>query len=164
MTLRPSIFAVRRPRVSFAGLLTAGLLLATNLHAELTNAPVAPLVLPSIPNADLGFSFFRVFGALILVLGIFLGGVWLYRNSQRFLARRGNAPKLNVMEVRPLGGRQALYVIGYERERYLLAATPTGINLITHLPPGEETAGTPGETPAAPVAFGDVLSQMLRRK
>ena len=52
-------------------------------------------------------------GALALVW-LFLGGVWLFRNWQRLVIQRGRAPKLNVLEIRSLGGRQALYVVGYE--------------------------------------------------
>jgi flagellar biogenesis protein FliO len=39
----------------------------------------------------------RVTGALALVIGIFLAGVWLFRNWQRLAVRRGRAPKLNVL-------------------------------------------------------------------
>ncbi len=97
---------------------------------------------PPITPPDLWASLLRVSGALVLVLGIFFGGVWVFRNWQRVAVRRGPGRKLEVKEVRPLGGRQAIYVVGYERERFLLASSPAGVSLLAHLPraTGEETA------------------------
>ena len=115
------------------------------------------------PMPDVGLSFLRVIGALIFVLAIFLGGVWLFRNWQRLAVKRGQAPKLNVLEVRSLGGRQALYVVGYERERFLLSSSPNGVALVTHLPASEETAAT-AQSPAPTAVFSQVLAQMLRGK
>lgn len=126
--------------------------------ADGTNAVPALTPLP-----DAGLSLLRVLGALLFVLAVFLGGVWLFRNWQRLAVKRGSAPKLNVLEVRSLGGRQALYVVGYERERFLLSSSPTGVSLVTHLPSAEETAAT-APTPAPTVAFSQVLTQMLRGK
>jgi flagellar biogenesis protein FliO len=102
-----------------------------------------------------------VFGALALVLGLFLGGVWLFRNWQRLTTRTGQAPRLNLLEVRPLGGRHALYVIGYEQERMLLASSPTGVTFLSHLPPGVPAAETPS---AAPASFTTALTQALKGK
>ena len=135
--------------------------IARTASAQTTNSP-APLTLPPLPDAAL--SILRVFGALALVLGIFFGGVWLFRNWQRLTIQRGGAPKLNVIETRPLGGKHALYVIGYEQERFLLSASPTGVNLLTHLPTEtkdatDETAATP-----APPSFTEALTKVLKRK
>jgi flagellar biogenesis protein FliO len=132
----------------------------TNLFA--TNSP-APLTLPPLPDA--GPSIIRVIGALALVLGIFFGGVWLFRNWQRLTIQRGRAPKLNVIETRPLGGKHALYVIGYEHERFLLAASPTGVNLLTHLPVATEAdASTDATAPTAPPSFAQALTKVLKGK
>lgn len=145
---------------SLASLLALGLLPA---WADGTNA--VPALTPLPPS---GLPFLRVMGALMLVIGIFLGGVWLFRNWQRLALRSGTAPKLNVLEVRSLGGRQALYVIGYDRERFLVSATPTGINLLTHLPTAEAATESTAANSAAPMppalAFGQVLAQMLKGK
>src|SRR5262249_48104904 len=73
--------------------------------------------------ADAGPSLLRVMGALALVLGVFLGGVWLFRNGRNLRFGRGRANRLNVLEVRSLGGRHALYVVGYDQERFLLGST-----------------------------------------
>ncbi len=129
--------------------------------AETTNAVAAiPLVAPSLP--EVGPSVLRVLGALALVIGIFLGGVWLFRNWQRLALQRGHQPKLNIIETRPLGGRQALYVVGYEQGRFLIASTPSGISLLTHLPDaGVDEA--PFEEKKSPV-FAQALTQMLKGK
>jgi flagellar biogenesis protein FliO len=126
---------------------------------EATNAAAAPLATPSLP--DVGPSVLRVFGALALVIGIFLGGVWLFRNWQRLATQRGRAPKLNVIETRSLGGRQALYVVGYEQERFLISSSPAGVNLLSHLPGAEEE--TAAKTSSAP-SFAQALTQMLKGK
>src|SRR5215472_3614621 len=102
----------------------------TNICSAEAAPAVSPLLSsPTLP--DTAPSIIRVLGALALVIGLFLGGVWAFRNWQRLAVRRGNAPRLNVLEVRSLGGRQAIYVVGYEEQRFLLASTPTGINLLT---------------------------------
>ena len=110
---------------------------------------------------DAGASVVRVFGALILVVGIFLGGVWLFKNWQRFTVQKGAGPRLNVLEVRMLGQRQSLYVVGYQQQRMLLAASPAGITLVSHLPASEEA-----EAPAPPakVSFAQAFQQVLTRK
>ena len=127
--------------------------------------PAAASTPPPLP--DMGPSLLRVFGALALVLAIFLGGVWLYRNWQRLVIRRGRAPRLNVLEVRSLGGRHALYVVGYQDERFLLAASPAGVNLVSHLQPGETEQSTevPAAKSAAPqLSFAESLAHVLRGK
>jgi len=66
-----------------------------------TNSP-APLA-PALPDA--GVSLLRITGALALVLGIFLGGAWLFKNWQRLAVPRSRQPKLNILETRSLGAR-----------------------------------------------------------
>ncbi len=109
---------------------------------------------------EVGASVLRVLGGLVFVLALFLGGVWALRNWQRVVVQRGQAPKLNVLEVKSLGNRNALYVIGYEQQRLLLSSSPTGVTLVSHLPNAE-----PGEvaTPVAP-SFAEALQQVLTRK
>lgn len=110
----------------------------------------------------MGLSLLRVTGALALVIGIFLAGVWLLRNWQRLAVRRGRAPKLNVLEIRSLGGRQSIYVVGYEQERFLLASSPAGVNFLTHLPAaGNEPEGAESK-PVVP--FSTALAQVLKGK
>ena len=88
---------------------------------------------------DAGASVFRVMGALILVIAVFLGGVWLFRNWQRLATKKSGGAKLNLLEVKSLGQRQSLYVVGYQQQRMLLASSPAGITLVSHLPAAEES-------------------------
>ena len=166
----PSSRRVRVPGFSlffFQGLWTgartiffvAFLFAAGNLFAESTNAPIAA---PPFPEA--GVSLLRVTGALALVLGLFLGGAWFFKNWQRLALQRGLQPKLNILETRSLGARQAVFVVGYEKQRFLVATSPAGVNLLSHLPEADvnETAST--EKPAAPMPFGQALANVLKRK
>jgi flagellar biogenesis protein FliO len=131
--------------------------------AQSTNSVAATSFNPALPTPDIGASLFRVMGALALVLGIFLAGVWLFRNWQRLAVQRGRAPKLNVLEIRSLGGRQSIYVVGYEQERFLLASSPSGVNFLTHLPgAGNEETGASEAKPQMP--FAQALAQVLKGK
>lgn len=132
--------------------------------AEPTNSPAPPLTLPQLPDA--GPSVLRVMGALALVLGLFLGGAWLYKNWQRLTIQRGHSPKLNILETRSLGGKHALFVIGYQQERLLIATSPGGVNLLSHLPAGDEKEAAEATPPdaATPPSFAKALTQVLKGK
>lgn len=132
---------------------------ADNLFADTNNAPItAP------PFPDSGVSLIRVTGALALVLGLFLGGAWLFKNWQRLAIQRGKQPKLNILETRSLGARQAVFVVAYERQRFLVATSPTGVNLLSHLPDAEAAETEPAEKSGEPLSFGQALAQVLKRK
>jgi flagellar biogenesis protein FliO len=120
-----------------------------------TNTAVISSALP-----DMGASLLRVMGALVVVLAIFLAGVWLFKNWQRLTLRRGAAPKLNVLEVRSLGQRQAIYVVGYEQQRLLLASCNAGVTLLSHLPAAD--AEPLEQTPK--ISFAEAFQQVLARK
>jgi flagellar biogenesis protein FliO len=120
-----------------------------------TNLPAMTSALP-----DMGASLLRVMGALVAVIALFLVGVWFFKNWQRLALRRGAAPKLSVLEVRPLGQRQALYVVAYEQQRLLLATSSTGVTLLSHLPSADEAA--PEEAPK--MSFAQAFQQVLARK
>ena len=141
----------------------ASCLLLNSSLADTTNSAVTASLAPALSTPALGVSLVRVLGALALVLGIFLAGVWLFRNWQRLAVRRGRAPRLNILEIRSLGGRQAIYVVGYESERFLLASSPAGVSFLTHLPAadheGESAAGTKPEIP-----FAQALAQMCKAR
>lgn len=127
-----------------------------------TNA-IALSPLQTSPLTDGGASVLRVFGALLLVTAIFLGGVWLYRNWQRLASRRHGAPRLNVVEVKSLGQRQAIYVVGYDQQRMLLASSPAGVTFLSHLPAAEEESA-PEPVPAVRPTFAEAFQQVLSRK
>ncbi len=125
-----------------------------------SNSVTAPLISPALP--DPAPSFFRVIGALIFVLGLFLGAIWLFKNWQRVGGPRGRTPKLSVIETRSLGGRHAISVVGYERERFLIASSPSGVNLLSHLPAAAESETETVPKNPAPPSFAQALTQVLK--
>ena len=139
-------------------LVFAALLLARSALAETTNS--VPLG-GELPN--LGLSAVRALGALALVLAIFFGGVWAFRNSQQMAWRKGGTPKLAILESRPLGNRFALHVVGYEQQRLLIGSSPAGITLLSQLPPGAEAA-VPAQSAAQRSPFATHLQHWLKRQ
>jgi len=133
----------------------AALLAAT--AAASGQAAVPPTTLSALP--EVGFSVFRVLGALVLVLALFLGGVWVFKHWQHLFLQKGRLARLNVLEVRSLGNRHALYVVGYEQQRMMLAASPSGVTLISHLPSADALDAAPVEPD-----FSDALHTVLGRK
>ena len=113
---------------------------------------------------DAGVSLLRVMGSLAIVIGLFLGGVWLFKNWQRLALKNGSAPKLNVFETRSLGARQAVFVVGYEQQRFLVATSPAGVNLLSHLPDAAAETDAPAEKTAGPMPFAQALQQVLKGK
>ncbi len=145
-----------RNRVALTGMF---LLLGASVHAQTTN-----LVSTAPPLPNVSASFIRVIGALALVLGVFLGGIWVFKNWQRLTQRNGSTPKLNILESRSLGARQGVFVIGYDKQRFLVAAAPTGINLLSHLPDAEISDAETPEKTSAPMPFAQALATVLKGK
>lgn len=111
---------------------------------------------------SVGVSLFRMVGALCMVLALFFGAAWLFRNWTRINAARGTSRKLQVLEGKSLGARQSIFVVGYEQQRFLIGSTAQGLVLLSHLPEGEASTGTP--PPNAPVPFAEAFMQALGRK
>lgn len=145
------LIGCHRVRAATCGWLLGG---AVSALGQTTNLPAAP------PLPDATFSVLRVLGALALVLAVFFAGLWLFRNWQRFVGRTGRAPKLAVLEVKAVGNRHSLYVVGYERQRLLLASSPTGITLVSQLP---EAVADQALSPSQP-GFAETLQHVLNRK
>jgi flagellar biogenesis protein FliO len=141
---------------------SAWCLASAQTFGQITNSAAVPLTAPSLPDTSL--SVFRVFGSLALVIGLFLGGVWLFRNWQRLVSQRGRAPKLNILETRSLGGRHTVHVIGYEQQRFLIASSPGGVNLVSHLPVADEVESLPDPKVSPLPSFAQALTQVLKRK
>lgn len=127
-----------------------------------TNLAGIPPMAPSLPNP--ATSLLRVIGALALVIGIFLTGVWLFKNWRRLAVRRGRQPGLNILEARSLGGRHAIYVVGYEQERFLISSSPGGVNFLSQLPAATESQAAAGEDNPPIPTFTQALSQVLKSK
>jgi flagellar biogenesis protein FliO len=146
-------------RLTRRGLVTAlSFAAAPGVFAQATNTLTLHSDLPEV-----GLSAIRALGALALVLAVFFGGVWLFRNGQRLAWRKTGIPRLSILESRPLGNRFALYVVGYEQQRMLIGSSPAGISLLSQLPPATEPQTEP-IAPAQAASFTQCLQQVLRRK
>ena len=153
----------QRQRMLCAILFAASMTFA--FATDLTSSVTSTNALPALPTSEMpsaASSLFRVFGAFALVIAVFFSGVWLFRNWQRMAVAKGHAPKLNILETKSLGQRHALYVIGYEQQRILIAASPAGVTMLTTLPAAAENAVE--EAPVAKTNFTDALRQALQRK
>jgi flagellar biogenesis protein FliO len=142
--------------LAWAGIVFMG---ARDVSAESLDAAHRAALPGSLP--DVGASIFRICGAFILVVAVFLGGVWLFKHWQRFAAQKSGGAKLNVIEVKSLGQRQAIYVVGYQQQRMLLASSPAGVAFLSHLPSAAEGEQTPS---AANVSFADALKHVLSQR
>lgn len=142
-------------------LICAGVLvgIAGDLAAAGTNSVSTSLNTASLPDA--GPSLLRVFGALALVVGLFLAGVWLVRNGRFSAFGQSRSTRLSLLETRSLGGRQSLHVVAYGQERFLIGATPAGINLLSHLAPQEDSEASPAQ-PSGRMPFAQALAHVLR--
>lgn len=112
---------------------------------------------PSMTGAVL-----RMLGSLALVVALFFGGAWLFKNGPRFKAANSAQRKLQVLEAKSLGPRQAVYVVAYENQRMLIGSTGQGLSLLTHLPDG--TSEPAGPESVVPVTFGAALMNAISRK
>jgi flagellar biosynthetic protein FliO len=127
------------------------------LGAETPTTPELPSVGPSL---------IRLLGAFALVIALLLGGLWLARNGFRFGSRQQKQRDLKILEVRMLGQKQSLMVVGYQDQRLLLGSSPTGVNFITRLPDltsEEQKALEAAEATPAP-SFSQALQHALGQR
>lgn len=136
-------------------ILILGFTLVVALGAENSSASGMP---------SMGAAVFRMIGSLALVIALFFGAAWVFRNMHRFKAAGANQRKLQVLEGKSLGPRQAVYVVGYEQQRLLIGASAQGLTLLTHLPEGQPQEQPQGTERILPVSFGEALMQALGRK
>ncbi|MBK7997255.1 MAG: flagellar biosynthetic protein FliO [Verrucomicrobia bacterium] len=68
--------------------------------------------------------------------------------------------------MKALGGKHALYVVGYQQQRLLLASSPGGVSLVSHLPEEDGASGNvPSAAPAVESAsFVQALQQAVQAK
>lgn len=149
-------------------LLSLGLLAGLGLGAQGAGRPAppptssekelqAPLTLedgkptqgqaPEAPPSGL-----RAFGSLVLVLGLAGASLWALKKYGRGRLPGGGGGKLKVEETLALGDRRFVSILEVEGERFLIALTPQGIQLISRLDPGDR-----GE----PDAFDEALSRQV---
>lgn len=131
----------------------------------LGGALAAMAAAPDTPGAtsamETGVSLLRLLGGFLLVVALFLTAAWAFRRWQHGggLPRR-QAPRLRVMESRALSPRHTLYVVAYDQSRFLVAASPAGLTLVSTLP--EDTTVPVSPSPAA-ASFTEVLQHVLAR-
>ncbi len=129
---------------------------ASAAASVLTNSIASPVAgLPPV-----GFSLVRLVGALALVFAIFLGGIWLSRNWRRVVRSKGRSPELRIVEMKSMGGRQALWIVAHRRQRLLVGSSPAGLTLLTELPDAE----TNEPEPAPAMDFAEALRMILPPK
>jgi flagellar biogenesis protein FliO len=66
-----------------------------------------------------------------------------------------------MIEVKSLGQRQAIYVVGYQEQRMLLGSSPSGVTLLSHLPSAAENEKT---APATNLNFAEALKHVLSQR
>ncbi|MSR66344.1 MAG: hypothetical protein EXS24_03100 [Pedosphaera sp.] len=123
-----------------------------------TNAPFPSLSTAPVPLFEI---LFKLIGSLFIVFGIILAGAWLFRRS-KFGLLGGKRGHLQIIESKPLGPRQALHVVRYGEQRFLIADSPTGVRFLTPLETPEESATA--ETVPAPNSFAEKLKALLKQK
>ncbi len=110
------------------------------------------------PSGDLLFVMLKLIGALFLVIAVFLLGVWFFKRSRWFSLYQGAPAQLKILESRSLGYRNTLFVVGYSHHRFLLAASTTGVSLVSPLPDASPTGEV---SPSAP-SFAEQLHAVQR--
>ena len=82
----------------------------------------------------------RLFGALLLVVALLLGGAWFFKRSKYFHLVKPVESRLNIAETKNLAARHNLHVVTYGSQRFLIADSPNGTQFLTQLeePPTEE--------------------------
>ena len=106
----------------------------------------------------------RLFGALLLVVALFLGGAWFFKRSKLFSLVKPVEAHLKIAESKNLASRHSLHVVTYGNQRFLIADSPAGTQFLAQLdePPTDETkadaddSGDPGKG-----TFAEKLKMML---
>lgn len=123
-----------------------------------TNAP--SMTAPS--SESLGGVFIRMLGAMVIVLALVLGAAWAFRRSRLFRLVGANSNHLRVLESKSIGARHTLHVVEYGEQRFLIADTPTGTNLIA--PVSTPTGTALAESAPPPGTFAEKLRALLDGK
>ena len=106
----------------------------------------------------------RLFGALLLVVALFLGGAWFFKRSKFFSMVKPVEAHLKIAESKNLAARHSLHVVTYGRQRFLIADSPVGTQFLAQLdePPADETnpdADNSGDTGEG--SFAEKLKMMI---
>jgi flagellar biogenesis protein FliO len=99
---------------------------------QVSNTPVEKKsIAPATPGMD---EFGRLLGYVTLLAALAGGAIYLIKFGIPLHRNRSKEErKLQVLEMRPLGNRQFLIVVGYEDTRMLLGVTPGKIDYLCAL-------------------------------
>ena len=84
----------------------------------------------SVPSPPSGW---RAVGSMILVLGLAGGGLWAFRKWGAGKLPGSGGNRLKVEETLALGDRRFVSILKVDDERFLIALSPGGVNLMTRL-------------------------------
>jgi flagellar biogenesis protein FliO len=105
----------------------------------------------------------------VLVGGLAAGGLWAFRKWGANKLPGSGGTRLKVEETLALGDRRFVSILKVDEERFLIALSPQGVNLMTRLdnveaggPPQFETALERQVALNAPMAVRD-MEAMLKR-
>ena len=120
-------------------------------------------------SEDTGPSGWRALGSLVLVGGLAAGGLWAFRKWGANKLPGSGGTRLKVEETLALGDRRFVSILKVDEERFLIALSPQGVNLMTRLDNVE--AGGPAQFETAlerqvalngPMAMRDVEAMLQR--
>lgn len=118
---------------------------------------ITPLAAPGA--GEVGF---RMLGAMLIVFAVLFAGTWAVKRWRLLPGGVGKKSRLKMLESKAIAPRQSVVVLGYEEKRFLVAATPQGVSLLTTLPDG---INEPVPEPvAAPAGFGELLITALQQR
>ena len=84
-------------------------------------------------------SLVQLMGMLLLVLGLFAAFAWAVKRWRLLPQLRGGQNRLQILEVRSLGQRNSLMVVGYGEQRFLIGTSSAGLQLLSQLPEEENS-------------------------
>ena len=152
----------------------AFLLMGLDLEASSGGVEVASVLEGGVLAAGSGLgleSLVQLIGMLFLVLGLFAAFAWAVKRWRLLPQLRGGQNRLQILEVRSLGQRNSLMVVGYGEHRFLIGTSNAGLKLISQLPEeensnsqanAEDAEETGGEGPEAKKPGSSFLSEMNR--
>ena len=140
--------------------LTAFLIVPLTVATQAASPETNSLPRLTESSGDFLEKFLQMIGAFILVISILILGAWLFKRSRFFSLYKSGQSQLQILESRSLGYRNSLLVVGYSQHRFLLAASATGVSLISPLP----DASPHPQTSSGQSAFSDQLKSAQERK
>ena len=112
---------------------------------------------------DLMASWLKMFGALITVLSIFFLGILIFKKYGTLLQNKASQGQLKVLECRALNQRNAVYVLDYCGERFLVATGQQGSPEVRPLRMSfqDELSGTSGLTNGGDEGFSREIQKAM---